>query len=478
MSARKQNYDEQAPFLTQDDDGAKLVYDAELDGYFRKDAIARLKNDPHFLNIIKESNEITEEDLESTEQDSKDLSRKSNLMKSQSKLQKMREKNSSKVSVGENENAEQFEDIDYSEGDVLDLPFEVETEKTRPVPIGEKRTSKKEDHLSLSDTDDDDLFKDLKIETFKDPLNKIDNVNQFTRDETPLGKEPVPKKRNKGKDIDDTGFIKKIDAATYNKVERIVQSQKKDKLANLKQTAPALYMEFNNEKDVSTFIDKQPLEHFTKTLTRLSPTSIIKLLADPTFIDRNPSLNSAKMVTLFTYMRRHSIIKNYDRQDIREHLERIISNLHQLSPQVVATLTFNLDKMRINEPEYFRQLETFIIAHAAKFDLRCLSNIVFSFANISRRQSIVNDFSNLYQSLQVPISLRLKEKQPKDLSQIMAGYSKTQNFSNEFLYVMEKACIDVLERFNGQEITTILQSFWKNEYNSDHLLNFASKFKT
>ena len=61
----------------------------------------------------------------------------------------------------------------------------------------------------------------------------------------------------------------------------------------------------------------------------------------------------------------------------------------------------------------------------------------------------------------------------KDLLGIAMAYSKTQNFSQEFLYIFEQCVSRKIKELTPREITIIIHTFYKNDYyskkNLDHL---------
>ena len=443
------------------DASSEVVYDEELKGYFRKDAIDRLKADPDFLTLIQQI-----EDKGSEEPSHKKKKGRKALKAGKLKTNEIEEEESALSDAedsGELESLFDEQQIQSEDGQRTQLKGKKITKIARNEKQEDKAAISKIEH-----DEEDDLFKELdefKIEQPEILQQNISSTNLAAVNQN--ASKPSTQVHNK--------FVIKLDPKTLQRAQKIVHHEDKHAASNKKQNAPALYIDFQNTKEVSTFVNDQSIELFSRTLKKLSPGSLTKILGDTKFIEKNPAQNSLKMLLLLTHMRRNRLMKSYDRQDIRQHAEKMIENLPALSPEIITMLVHNLDKMRINDPEYFRKLETFIIAHAANFNLRCLSNIVYSFANASMRQSIISDFSQLYKSLEIPISLKLKEKQPKDLAQIMTGYSKTQNFSNEFLQVMEKACYDAKDNMQCQELAIIIHSFWKNDYRSERLLKFASK---
>lgn len=79
-----------------------------------------------------------------------------------------------------------------------------------------------------------------------------------------------------------------------------------------------------------------------------------------------------------------------------------------------------------------------------KMDLRSLSNILYSFVNISRKPEIVQNYFKFFKECQLTIAIHLRQN-PKlsiiDLNQIIFSYSKSQTFNKEFLSICESSVI-------------------------------------
>jgi hypothetical protein len=58
----------------------------------------------------------------------------------------------------------------------------------------------------------------------------------------------------------------------------------------------------------------------------------------------------------------------------------------------------------------------------------------------------------------------------KDLLGVAMAYSRTQNFSEEFLFIFEQAVWNKIEELNPREIVIILHSLKKNYFKSERIL--------
>lgn len=78
---------------------------------------------------------------------------------------------------------------------------------------------------------------------------------------------------------------------------------------------------------------------------------------------------------------------------------------------------------------------------AHELPIRVLSNILFSFGDISRRQSVIQDYNTLFKHCEVILALHLRENKKlneKDLVGITIAYSKAEAWSPEFKIVLEE----------------------------------------
>lgn len=86
----------------------------------------------------------------------------------------------------------------------------------------------------------------------------------------------------------------------------------------------------------------------------------------------------------------------------------------------------------------------------------------------------MEDFQKMFRELETIIALKIRqnpEVDTKSINQIMIAYSKTMNFSKEFLYFLEQVCLENFDKFDPQETSNILYSFSKNRYESKGLLD-------
>ena len=189
--------------------------------------------------------------------------------------------------------------------------------------------------------------------------------------------------------------------------------------------------------------------------------------------------NAEKFNFILTIIRKQKPLTFYERPEIMRALEFINENLSQVLPENISQYAVNLSKMRIDKLEYYKQLEQYILENSFKFTVRDLANITHSFVFISKKLNILTDFQFMFQQLESIIALKFKQNSvidPKSINQIMIAYSKTQNFSKEFLFFLERICFDNFDNFNTQEISNILYSFYKNKYNSEALLEKLGLF--
>ena len=193
-------------------------------------------------------------------------------------------------------------------------------------------------------------------------------------------------------------------------------------------------------------------------------------------VERNPVENASKFLILLNFIRKSKLLSTYEREDVHRLIEALLKNIQHLRYTEVSALAVLLDRMRINKVEYFREIEKRVIEDAIKLSIRTISNVIYSFGRISVNQSVLEDFSELFRTFENIIALRAGDMKPKDLSQVAIGYSKSQNFSPELLYVIEQASINQFSAMQCQEMSAIAHSFIKNDYKSEKFFDLISKY--
>ena len=81
------------------------------------------------------------------------------------------------------------------------------------------------------------------------------------------------------------------------------------------------------------------------------------------------------------------------------------------------------------------QIQLQVLTAPLSYNIRCLSNILNGFSKIAISPESLNSYTALYEELQVPLALSLRDPEKfcgKDLLGIAMAYSRTQNFSEEF----------------------------------------------
>jgi hypothetical protein len=89
-----------------------------------------------------------------------------------------------------------------------------------------------------------------------------------------------------------------------------------------------------------------------------------------------------------------------------------------------------------------------MLEHAHELPLRALSNVLYSFGEITRKQSVIQDYHPLFKHCELIIALHLRENDKvseKDLVGVAVAYSKAEAFSPEFRTIMEEVEIVYLD---------------------------------
>ena len=347
-------------------------------------------------------------------------------------------------------------------------PRREESVHSKEVPPRESKRN--EEQLRAIATEDDTPF-DAVLEEFASFESPIDEMVAEAAEESSEKEEKSTDKKKK--------LVQEISEEKIKSIEKRLEKE-----ANLPEEATQIEVSHKAKKepaikDYNTFVNKltkkKTPSKFYNFLRTVKEENLVKLMGQHALIEKNPAQNIPKFLVLMSYMRKMKVLQNYNREDIYNVFNTIIKNLDILTPIEISSVVVNLDRMKIDKVEYFKELEKKIIEDAPKYDLRTIANIAFSFARISMKQSITDNFSELYRKLETIISLKLNKKNPQDICQIMVGYSKAQAFSPEFLYVMEQTALELFDRMNTQEIAVIAHCFVKNEYDSEGYFNKISK---
>lgn len=208
-------------------------------------------------------------------------------------------------------------------------------------------------------------------------------------------------------------------------------------------------------------------KHMMHEARKFSQDELLSLLKNDKLF--NSHHHPEKFNFILTILRKQNPLKFYERPEIMRSIEYINENLSSLLPENIAEFSVNLSNMKIETLEFYKNIEEFVLNNSYKFNLRSLANIVHSFIFISQKQSVISDFQHMYKELETIIALKIKktdisELDTKSINQIMIAYSKTQNFSNEFLYFMEQITLEIFDNLNPQELSNIIYSFWKNKH--------------
>lgn len=252
---------------------------------------------------------------------------------------------------------------------------------------------------------------------------------------------------------------------------KITKKKVDDKISNIDRNKAFLVKD--EEKKISKsklnkfFMEMSKNKSITQTTQALSLEQLLFLLKNEGNY-KHPE-NAENFNIVLTNIRRKKIINFYERAEIMKSISFINENLDKMQPVHISEYCVNLSKMKIDKLDFYKKLEEYILANAYKFTVRSLANIVHSFIFISKKQSVLSDFQHMYRELETVFALKIKQIDPaqidtKSINQIMIAYSKTQNFSNEFLYLLEQITLEIFDRLNPQEMSNILYSFAKNKY--------------
>ena len=103
-----------------------------------------------------------------------------------------------------------------------------------------------------------------------------------------------------------------------------------------------------------------------------------------------------------TYTKRPEII-NSIRSLAIDHAA--LSSLEKQS--YVASFIYSTMKLKVDDQAIWMSLAQYVSNNVEKFDLRGLSNIVYSFHKISHNKSVLFNFDDLFTQLELPLIVQL-----------------------------------------------------------------------
>jgi uncharacterized protein YfkK (UPF0435 family) len=229
-------------------------------------------------------------------------------------------------------------------------------------------------------------------------------------------------------------------------------------------------IQISPEKLEKKFLELSKPSPRYKFLRNLPPEDFLNLLgSDKLYFDIK---NAPKFNMALTAMRKFRKLQTFQREEIKKCFEFITNNLNQLSMEDISALAVNLQKMKITDIEFYQKIERFVLEKAALFSVRALANILHSFIFISKKQSVISDFLPFFRNLETILALKIRNESifdSKSLCQIAVAYSKTQNFSKEFLYFVEQTSLEHFDKLSPAEMTQIAYSLFKNKIESNNI---------
>ena len=348
---------------------------------------------------------------------------------------------------------------------------------------------------SILDLPKSEVFFDEKTNTY---YNKAfyKSEEEKSKNALPIERTTNPKKKKTENQI--------IDPKKYQQESKqlINKSETPTKLKQFEQNiseyvAPALYFDDpattvgtrKEEYDGKTVLtEKQLKKIFNSILTPKMDYQFLKGLAPENYfmIIKNENFlkveNVDKINLILTILRKSKTLQYYERPEIKSSLSFICKNFDLLSDEGKSALCVSLSKMRNEDLAFYKLIEANLMEKGSMLSLRTLANIVHSFIFISKKQSVMTDFLELFRHLETILAIKIKQEglencDTKSLMQIAVAYSKTQNISNEFLTFIENICIDSFEKFRPREICPILYSLTKNRHKSTALAEKMCKIK-
>ncbi|KAL4474444.1 hypothetical protein ABPG72_007843 [Tetrahymena utriculariae] len=223
------------------------------------------------------------------------------------------------------------------------------------------------------------------------------------------------------------------------------------------------------------------VRNYYKVLDEFSEQNFVDVFMNEKII--NDPKYALALNNMWTYSRKFRIMNTYQTPQFQQIATIISENLDNLQgPEGISGFSFNLYKVNYQEVDPYIKIEQYVLERLDEFSLKALAQIAYSFSKISRSQTNY-DFSHFYGKMQLVLALKLRDaivdpeleiKQlQKDYTQILTGFSKSQNISKEFLYVLEQFIINHISYFEPREKSSTLYTFAANDYFSKPLLEIC-----
>lgn len=269
---------------------------------------------------------------------------------------------------------------------------------------------------------------------------------------------------------------------THTKLKRFEQNISEYVVPSLSVNDPQARIGARKEESDGKIIlpEKQLKKVFNSILTPKMDYQYLKGLAPENYLTMIENENNLKVENvdkinlILTILRKSKTLQYYERPEIKSSVSFICKHFDLLSDEGKSALCVSLSKMRSEDLANYKLIEANLMEKGSMLSLRALANIVHSFIFISKKQSVMTDFLELFRHLETILAIKIKQEglencDTKSLMQIAVAYSKTQNISNEFLTFIENICIDSFEKFRPREICPILYTLTKNRHKSNIL---------
>lgn len=167
----------------------------------------------------------------------------------------------------------------------------------------------------------------------------------------------------------------------------------------------------------------------------------MKFLENPNFLIGQA--RKEKVIESLHFLQRSRSLKLYeDRPEIMGAVRSLALNhnaLASLTPQTfVTTFIYSTMKMKIEDPEVWSSLASYVSKTYKTMDIRSLSNTVYAFQKVSQGKPIILNFDDLFTDLELPIIMKLDQSlpgsvgDPQSISNFVLAYAKSQNGSTQF----------------------------------------------
>jgi len=192
--------------------------------------------------------------------------------------------------------------------------------------------------------------------------------------------------------------------------------------------------------------------------------------------------NINKMIDMLAVIRKKKDLKIYDFPEITNAINFIKNNMSTISASYLISFVYSLSKMQsmdedkpsLDNPNLVYESIAQITEKMESIDIRGISNFVYALHSFQMKNPEIYNFSDFLNKLEEKIILKIakyrKNITAQDVTNIIIGYTKTQNGSEEFYRILQEIVISMKDHLKPQDIAVIIYSYANNPNCNEKIL--------